>query len=286
MAAITLEFRRQPSALAFMARAFLPSPGLHTEAPQLLARWRHTPSAQRVREFNVLSGLPIDTPVGLLYPHTAGFPLLMALLTHRSFPLPIWRVLQVRNRMEQLAPLAAGAMEFETSVARQRVVDKGVEFDLETELKQDGRAVWRSLNVFYVRGRFGTASAPTTDAVPRFDTAPESTAWRLPRGGGRRFGRLCGDYNGVHLWDAYARRFGFAHAFFHPQRVIGHCLAALPPAEAPLRLDTWLKGPVPYGASVRLAQRSVGACDEFALFLDGETRPALIGRRQPGETLH
>ena len=59
------------------------------------------------------------------------------------------------------------------------------------------------------------------------------------------FGRFTGDYNGIHLWDWYARRFGFRRGLYHPPRVLGECLARLPRLEeqdCPVRLDVWLMG--------------------------------------------
>jgi hypothetical protein len=46
--------------------------------------------------------------------------------------------------------------------------------------------------------------------------------------------------------------------------------------ELPLRLDTWLKGPVYYGAKVAL--RASADRSEFALFVEGDERPAILGR--------
>jgi len=104
--------------------------------------------------------------------------------------------------------------------------------------------------------------------------------WRMPVGGGRRFGALTGDYNGLHLFDWYARRQGFERAFLHPQRVLGQCLARLgpPDPDKPLRLDAWLKGPVFYGAQVGLRAAVQADATVFALHVGEEERPALVGR--------
>jgi acyl dehydratase len=98
-----------------------------------------------------------------------------------------------------------------------------------------------------------------------------------------RFGRFTGDYNGIHLWDWYARRMGFRRALYHPPRVLGQCLARLPDLagtndpEAPRRLDAWIKGPVPHGAKVRLHAATSSMATTFALFADNE-RPSIVGR--------
>jgi len=104
--------------------------------------------------------------------------------------------------------------------------------------------------------------------------------WTVPGGGELRSGWLTGDYNGIHLLDWYARRFGFRGAFQHPQRVIGECLARLPRpmAALPLQLEVWLKGPVYYGAEVALRFSDSRDALSFALHVEDDPRPAIVGR--------
>ena len=278
---IRLDYRARPSALAFMARAMRPSPGLkHGGVTAIAARWRHRPDVAELARFHALSGLPEGDALPMLYPHTIGFPLHMSILTQPAFPLPIWRMLQVRNRIVQHAPLSRDAeLDITVSIAGHRILDKGAEFDMHAVVRQGEAVAWESLNTFYTRGRFG---APTAGAVvpeaPK--VSPGDTAqWRMPIGGGWRYGGLSGDYNPLHLWGGYARRHGFAQAFFHPQRVLGQCLARLPQAEAalPLRLDAWLKGPVFYGAPVKMRREVAADGARFALHVNEDERPAIVG---------
>jgi hypothetical protein len=281
---IRLDYRQRPSALAFMARALRPSPGLKRGVPAIATRWRHRVSPPELKRFNALSGLPESETLPLLYPHTIGFPLHMAILTQPAFPLPIWRMLQIRNRIVQHAPLAREAeLDIAVGIAGHRILDKGAEFDMHAVVRIGGAVAWESLNTFYSRGRFG---APTAEAAasesPKPKVSPGDTAsqWRMPAGGGWHYGGLSGDYNPLHLWNGYARKHGFANAFFHPQRVLGHCLARLPQAasEYPLRLDAWLKGPVFYGAPVKMRSESGSDGAVFALHVNEDERPAIVGR--------
>lgn len=278
---IRLEYRRRPSALAFMLRAVGPSPGLGRHGvPAIAARWRHRVEPRELAGFLALSDLPAGEALPFLYPHTFSFPLDMTILTQPAFPLPIWKMLQIRNRIVQRAPIAPDAtLEFSVRVAGHRILAKGAEFDLHTTVHADGEMPWESVNTFYVRGRFGTPTpGAAVPAAPQVG-AGETARWRMPAGGGLRYGRLSGDYNPLHLWNGYARRHGFGRAFFHPQRVLGHCLARLPQAMGlPLRLDTWLKGPVFYGAEVALHCDEKTEGTDFALHVAHDRRPAIVGR--------
>jgi hypothetical protein len=301
---IRLDYRARPSALAFMARAVRPSPGLKRGGvPAISARWRHRPIPAEVARFHALSGLPEGDTLPLLYPHTIGFPLHMTILTQPAFPLPIWRMLQIRNRIVQHAPLARDAeLDITVSIAGHRILEKGAEIDMHTTVRDGEIVVWESLNTFYARGRFGT---PTADSIPEAPklvsveanarvagvtpepkVSPGDTAsWRMPAGGGWHYGGLSGDYNPLHLWSGYARKHGFARAFFHPQRVLGQCLARLPQAASkyPLRLDAWLKGPVFYGAPVKLRSETGPDGTRFALHVNEDERPAIVGHLRRGD---
>lgn len=282
-----LEFARAPSALVFMARAVLTPrrPGLQSTPPALAAAWRgHQVGGAPLEDFFALTGLEGHAAWPLLYPHVVGFRLQMTVLTDRRFPLPIWNALQIRNHLVLHRAFDRGVrLDFATCVPAQRVVEKGIEIDLHTAAHVEGALVWESTNTFYYRGRFGAASeASPIAAGPRVERG-EPVCWTMPAGGGVRCGRLTGDYNGIHLSDWYARRFGFRGAFQHPQRVIGECLARLPGRNwsAPLQLAAWLKGPVYYGAEVALRVGEDGTGSAFALHVNGDDRPAVAGRVAP-----
>jgi hypothetical protein len=189
-----------------MARALYPSPGLDPERgfPQIVAHWRGYRTGKRDLEDFIRTASAAQIPsryLPLLYPHTIGFRLQMAILTHPMFPVPIWRVLQVRNHLLQHRPIATDErLDFETRTEAHRVVEKGLEIDLRTMVLSRGEPVWESLNTFYVRGQFGPpdASSPLAQA-PAVESGVVAQ-WHMPGGARLRFGSLTGDYNGLHLW--------------------------------------------------------------------------------------
>jgi len=283
---ISLEFSQKPSELRYMLGAFRRSPGLSRWRPatRFRASWaRHRVEPRKVAELAASAGAPASAGVSILYPHVFGFPLHMAILTHPEFPIPIWRILQIRNRLVQHAPIAMGAtIDFDVRVSAQRILARGVEIDLHTAVRSKRRLVWESLVTFYSRGLFGHA-----ETRPASAQAPEVAShtvlhWQMPRGGAWRFGQLIGDHNGIHLSGWYARLFGFRRALYHPPVVLGHCLSRIPTPklEDVRRLDAWLKGPVYRGATVALhvdPDHAARSC-AFALMMTSETRPSLVGR--------
>jgi acyl dehydratase len=278
-----IHYRRRPSTLAFMARATYPSalrrPG---RFPTLAAAWSgHRIAARELDSFQALTGLDAGSAVPMLFPQVLGFPLQMTILTRPALPLGIWGALQVRAHLAQYRPIArADTVDLACRVAGDRILDKGAELDLHSTVHVQGDLRWESLTTFYYRGRFGAPEAAAPLAVAPQVNGAAALRWRAPPSGGIAFGRLSGDYNGIHLFNWYARLLGFPRAFVHPPVLLGQALARLPGlqgAEAG-RLDAWMKGPIPYGADLALHWSAGAEARNFAVVAGTETRPALVGR--------
>ena len=290
-------FGEAPSAKTYMLNAFRPSPGWNSErgCPDLRLSWhgyRVEPAAvDLLRATAEIGAGDSSSRLGILYPQVTGFRLIMAMLTHPAWPLPIWNALQVRNRLRLHAPLATGVdFELEAHPSGWRVLPRSLEIDIHMTLAQAGVRRWEGIVTFYYRGRFGAETeggvAIGAGSSPPAVTgeAPEATSWNVGRDHRWRFAKLTGDYNGLHQWDWYARRMGFPAAFLHPQRVLGQCLARLPdPGPAPLELDVWIRGPVFFGRDVTMRHHFVpeSGARAFGLWLEGESRPALLGTLRP-----
>ena len=286
-------FQNRPSVAAYMVRAFIPSFGLRKngEFPRIIERWdKIRINSHHLQSFVELTGLSLGDRISLLYPHVFGFPLQMALLTHRAFPLPIWRALQIRNHLLLHRPFSENEiLDLETRVAGHRILAKGVEVDLYTTLSSAGEWVWEGLNTFYFRGHYGPAQEASPLAQSLSCAWSELTSWHMPSGVGWRFAGLTGDYNGIHWQNWYAKFFGFKSALNHPQLVLGQCISRLPsPASTCQRLDVWLKGPVYYDTDVRLSVAASPEGNWFNLSMDGKALPSIVGRwfaESPGSRL-
>lgn len=292
--AIHLEYAETPSALRYMAGALWPKVALYegVAVPQITAHWRDYRAADRdVADFCALAGVWPSDWIPFLFPHAIGFRLQLALLCHPRFPVPIWRVLQIRNHVLQHRPIPLGAhLDFSSRIVAHRVLDKGLEVDVHTRVTFARDVPWECLNTFYARGSFGPPTEASLFAESPAIESERETRWRMPTGGRWRFGELTGDYNPLHFWTRYARRQGFPGAFIHPQRVLGLCTThpQAPLADEPQRLDAWLKGPVPYGADVSLRKTGGLGAVNFALTTTHDPRPAIVGRlryAEPGERL-
>jgi len=276
-----LDYEARPSVGAFMLRSLVPG-ALRKPPPfpPLRARWKGAWPGTRLGQFLRLTDLGAERGLPLLYLQSFTFPLQMVILTHPSCPFPIWRLLQVRNRLVQHRVIpASAAVDAEAAIDAQRILEKGLELDIRVSVTMGGELAWEGLTTHFYGGHFGEPGPREPNAVSPPEGNVEVARWQTDHGGGLRFGGVTGDYNGLHLWSAYARLFGFRRAFHHPHAVIGQCLARLPDQpNMPQRLDLWLKGPVYYDSDVVLTTTGEGDGAAFALTVRGSSRPALQGR--------
>lgn len=85
----------------------------------------------------------------------------------------------------------------------------------------------------------------------------ELARWSLSGGDGRRYARVSGDYNPIHLWPWTARPFGFRRPILHgycilaraAHTLVEHRFAGDPAALRRIRAD--FRAPLPLPAEVR-----------------------------------
>jgi hypothetical protein len=175
----------------------------------------HLAAYDRVCGFRLRDTLPAT------YPHVLAFPLAMELLTG-PFPLSPLGLVHVANRIELLRAVRAGErLDLRVRAADLRPHARGTQFDMLAEAAVDGEPVWRGRST-YLR-REGKRGGGRREAEP-----PEpSAAWRVPGDIGRRYARVSGDSNPIHLHPAAARALGQPGTIAHGMWTKARCLAAL-----------------------------------------------------------
>lgn len=210
------------------------------------------------------------TDKGLLpatYPHVLAFPLQMRLLTDPSFPFPLLGLVHLENRIRVLRPLG-GLGPFSASVAVESLQphEKGATFSLITRLEDQLGLVWEGDSRILFRGlRLPGQTEPraTVESLP----LTHLDQWYASADIGRRYARVAGDYNPIHLSAVSARLFGFPRAIAHGLWNKARCLAALEihlPA-AGYEVEVRFQKPVLLPAEVTLLTSAPGPSGQLAL---------------------
>ncbi|HRX88801.1 MAG TPA: MaoC/PaaZ C-terminal domain-containing protein [Steroidobacteraceae bacterium] len=177
------------------------------------------------------------THLPIAYPHMLAAPLHLAILGAEAFPVRALGLIHLRNRIAQRRAIEVDAVGgARVWVAGHREVAKGQEFDFHTEFRIGDDVVWDETSVYLARRSRTPADESLRRAVPDKSSAklavdPEgpskSSSFRVYASIGRRYARVSGDYNPIHLGKLSAKLFGFRRAIAHGMWSLARCAAEL-----------------------------------------------------------
>lgn len=210
-----------------------PSPAMRL-APARLTRRAVRVDPARLAAYARVCGFPPGPALPLTYPHVLAFPLAARLMSARSFPLPLLGLVHTSLTITARAPLpAADRPDLHVSTQDLRPHPRGTEVTFVTEATLAGELIWHSTSTYLSRHKppDRPTPEPPTPARPTPEPGgrlPTVATWHLDPALGRRYARVTGDFNPIHLSPLTARPFGFPRAIAH-----GMCTAAQAAAQRP-----------------------------------------------------
>ncbi|MFQ1003187.1 MaoC family dehydratase [Modestobacter sp. SSW1-42] len=233
-----------------------------------LAREGVTVDPARLAAYSAVCGFPLTGALPVTFPHLLAFPLQTALMTERAFPLALPGLVHVRQQIATTGPIATGEpLDVEVWAERFATHRRGATVDLCAAVSAGGTEVWRGRSTYLARGASAPDGAPESDVDVRVGALERTSArWRVPADAGRRYARVSGDVNPIHLSALTARAFGFPRAIAHGLWVEARALAALsgrlPDA---LTVDVAFRKPLLLPSTVELATARAGAGWDLAV---------------------
>ncbi|HOZ45191.1 MAG TPA: MaoC/PaaZ C-terminal domain-containing protein [Candidatus Hydrogenedentes bacterium] len=278
-------FEREPSMARLYVRAFAPRlqhRGHSRQLPRLGAERRNVLIApDKLSAYRRICHLDDDGVLPLMYPQVLAFGLQLALLAHPAFPLAPMGIIHQRNHVLGHRPVGVQeSVDLRCLIGETRVVKSGLEFDVTTVMMVGGEGVWEGVSVYLSRGAYGEADAPSPlSQMEELGAVDHESSWRVAPDTGRRYARISGDLNPIHLATPLAWLFGFRRAIAHGMWCASRCLTELPslPKGHALRYDVAFKGPVFAGKSVVLKAATSKDRHRFDLFCAGNPRPVIKG---------
>jgi MaoC dehydratase-like protein len=174
-------------------------------------------------EYDRVCGFRLRDELPATYPHILAFPLAMELMASSDFPFSPLGLVHIANRIEQRRPLRADEpLDLRVRAENLAAHERGTQFELVGEAEVDGEVVWRDVSLYLHReGGGGSARRDSSDPPP------PSAVWTVPGDIGRRYARVSGDANPIHLHALTAKAFGQPGAIAHGMWTKARCLAAL-----------------------------------------------------------
>lgn len=279
----TLEFNRIPNSLPLFAQLavskalpnkVLQKP-LRAEAKGIVA------NRNDVRKYIAVCGGKDGLGMPILYPQVMGNPLSMVLLAHKDFPLAAMGMVHLENHIQQIrAPRVGEKLDFAVEIQTIDRTSRGYEFDMTTEVQDESaEVIWRATARILSRAR--DPNAPRVAREPR--EAPRPSDWALLKtfnldaAAGRRYARVSGDFNPIHLTAPTAKLLGFKKAIIHGMWSAAAAAAALDVSEGTCEFDCEFKTPLFLPGKANLHAQSSGENTEFVLQDSRSFTPILAG---------
>lgn len=169
-----------------------------------------------------LDAAPVAPP---FYCATWETALALEMFAGLETPLPLGAMVHVSTDMVWARPLPPGeAIRCRVELDRVERTPRGLKLTvLSRNWMGAGQLCCQGTSVFMVRTRTPDPGEPAHPPRPRLaaDPAPDADGWTelarwpLAAGAGRRYARVSGDYNPIHLWPWTARPFGFRAPILH-----------------------------------------------------------------------
>ncbi|MFJ1339556.1 MaoC family dehydratase [Pseudomonas caricapapayae] len=161
------------------------------------------------------------------FPHVMAFALQLQLLTDKAFPLPLLGLVHLHNSIRVVRPLGGiSRLRFSVHVDNLQPHEKGATCDMITEAEDGLGLLWSETSRMLCRG-LKLNGEPAASPEPASEALDELTRWYADSDIGRRYAKVCGDYNPIHLSAASAKLFGFPTAIAHGMWSMAMTLAAL-----------------------------------------------------------
>ncbi len=160
------------------------------------------------------------------FPHIVAFPLHLKLMLDKAFPFALLGLVHIENTIEQVRPLhASEVLKVSCQFGSVEKHSKGWAFTILTEVSVGSEPVWfaTSRNLYRVPDVNEKNDKPK-QSLPVLETAE---FWSLEKDLGRRYSRVSGDYNPIHLYRIMAKAMGFKQPIVHGMWSQARCLSAL-----------------------------------------------------------
>jgi len=231
----TIEVNLPPSSASMYLRALRTSrkaPGVVVALPEITyVRPRVILQAEHIASYAALCGFAPAQGVPMTYPQLLTFPLVMQFVGSIDCPWPAMGTVHLANAIEQHDCLRKGdAVRVEMSTGRLFTHDKGQVFTLDLRVLRDAGVVWQGTQTLLRVGVKQPTGEPYASRLVNPLPLSRQADLAVPGNIGRRYGRVSGDLNPIHLSALSARLFGFRRAIAHGLWTKARALAALLPA--------------------------------------------------------
>lgn len=217
LAAVLKASRKRPGQIEALQPVCFVRPNVALEAADMAA-------------YAQVCGHPPEQGVPLLYPQMLTFPLAMAYFASAYCPWPALGTVHLANHVQQHVPLQSGdVLRVELRPGPLQAHEKGQVFALQFQIWKDQTLAWEATQTLLRLGIPQPSGPAYVSALQHEQPLSLQTRFKADANIGRRYGRVSGDLNPIHLSALSAKLFGFRRAIAHGMWTQARALAAMLP---------------------------------------------------------
>ncbi|MBS9780673.1 MAG: acyl dehydratase [Moraxellaceae bacterium] len=223
-------------------------------------------------EYRKICGFIDEFHVPVTYFAVLSQSLQMNMMVNEPFPFAMLGLVHVANSVTQYRPISQNEI-FSLSVQLDnlREHDKGQQFDFVTTVKVKDELVWEGVSTYLARSK-QTAKKSSEKKAPTPKLANDNslidTTFSAPEDIGRRYAKISGDFNLIHIHPISARALGFRKAIAHGMWSKAKSLAKIKNLPDAYSVDVAFKLPIFLPSKVELIVNKVENADDKSAFLE------------------
>ena len=225
--------------------------------------------------------LPDYGVVPPVFPAVATFMTHLKHLSDPKFPFQAMGTIHIRTVIEQIRPLRVDeVVTYRCWVEGHREVDRGVEFDMMTEASVAGKVVSTTTMTMFRKGKARKREGVRPPAPVHNHLGAHDASWSVDPWTARRYARLTGDINPIHLSALTAKALGFKGMMLHGMWMVGRSCAMHPVQmmAANVRIESEFKMPVFLPSTLRYRWWEDGGALEMRVLDQNATKPHMIAK--------
>lgn len=181
-------------------------------------------AGEKQQAYHRLLPWPHENKVHPAWIHCLAMPLHLGLLLDKAFVFRVMGLVHMENQITQYRAIGLDEhIDIQCECAALTRHRLGWQFDIVTKVHVGSELVWEGKSTSLARQ--GQVAAKRI-AVAR-PAANADQIWHLEADLGRRYARVSGDYNPIHLYAWSARLFGFKAPIIHGMWSKARCISAL-----------------------------------------------------------
>ncbi len=292
MTDVQLTYDQKPGLATAMIKALLlPRKGFnkHKGLPDIRGSWVTAQAdPEALKNYHEVLGLSQGENLPILYPHVLAGGLHMNMLTHKLFPFGLLGAVHLKNRITQHTPIQnTQVMDIHSAMGAFRLLPKGLEFDFSTQVIVEGEMVWEEVSTYFMAGKFGGKENPSKETsfeLATLEGTNDTADWPVPKNRGKKYAKISGDYNPIHMSATLAKLFGLKRDIAHGFGIVAeaiHYSGVLVEIEnsdlnsKKIQVDVVFKGPVFLENQAILKQNKIQDKDRFDIYCGDNPKPSI-----------